>query len=55
MYDLAVKMSKDTNYLLWWAILGLTEQLLYEKVDRERYVTDLHALQPHVIRHNRTR
>ncbi|XP_064392878.1 cell division control protein 45 homolog [Halichondria panicea] len=54
MYELAMKMSRDSNDLLWWAILGLTEQLLYEKVDRERYVTDLHALQPYVIRHNRT-
>lgn len=58
-----------------WAIVGLTEQLLHEKIDRwevlpteellwvkclsisslrrERYVTDMHQLQPEVLRHNR--
>ena len=34
MYELAWKMSRDNNDLLWWAIIGLTEQLLYEKIDR---------------------
>ena len=34
MYELAWKMSRDDNDLLWWAIIGLTEQLLYEKIDR---------------------
>jgi fucose 4-O-acetylase-like acetyltransferase len=34
MYELAWKMSRDNNDLLWWAIIGLTEQLLYERIDR---------------------
>ena len=34
MYELAWKMSRDDNDLLWWAIIGLSEQLLYEKIDR---------------------
>ena len=34
MYELAWKMSRDNNDLLWWAIVGLTEQLLCEKIDR---------------------
>ena len=34
MYELAWKMSKDSNDLLWWAAVGLTHQYLYEKIDR---------------------
>ena len=34
MYELAWKMSRDNNDLLWWAIIGLTEQLLYERINR---------------------
>ena len=40
-----MKLSRDNNDLLWWAIIGLTEQLLYEKIDR--YVTALTP--PYVI------
>ncbi|XP_022797063.1 cell division control protein 45 homolog [Stylophora pistillata] len=36
MYELAWKMSKDSNDLLWWAAIGLTHQYLYEKIDRLR-------------------
>ncbi|KAL5477053.1 hypothetical protein EMCRGX_G023795 [Ephydatia muelleri] len=53
-FDLAWKLSKDNNELLWWAIVGLTEQLLYEKIDRERYVSDMYTLQPHVLRLNKS-
>ena len=53
MYELACKLNRDINELVWLGIAGLTEQLLYEKIDRERYVTDLHRLEPNVIRHNR--
>lgn len=34
MYELAWKMSKDSNDLLWWAAIGLTHQYLYERIDR---------------------
>nr|BAH83666.1 cell division cycle 45 [Patiria pectinifera] len=52
MYDLAWKMSKDTNDLLWWAIVGLTDQLLSKKIDRETYVLEATELNRHVARHN---
>lgn len=54
MYELALKLSKDSNDIIWLSIIGLTEQLLYEKIDREKYVTDMHQLQPEVLRHNRS-
>ena len=31
MYDLSYKMSRDNNDLLWWAIVGYTEQYLMLK------------------------
>ncbi|XP_072044064.1 cell division control protein 45 homolog [Amphiura filiformis] len=52
MHNLAWKMSKDTNDLLWWAIVGLTDQLLSKKIDREKYVSDVTELNRHVSRHN---
>ncbi|XP_072164043.1 cell division control protein 45 homolog [Diadema setosum] len=52
MYNLAWKRSKDTNDLLWWAIVGLTDQLLHKKIDREKYVSDVTELNRHVARHN---
>ncbi|XP_065190174.1 cell division control protein 45 homolog [Sycon ciliatum] len=45
MLELAHFMSKDNNDLVWWAIAGLTEQLLYQRIDREKYVTDAAQLQ----------
>lgn len=54
MYELAWKLTRDTNELLWLAITGLTEQLLHEKTDREKYVSEMHRLQPHVLRLNRS-
>jgi hypothetical protein len=31
MYELSWKMSRDNNDLLWWAIVGHTEQYLMLK------------------------
>ncbi|XP_015770499.1 PREDICTED: LOW QUALITY PROTEIN: cell division control protein 45 homolog [Acropora digitifera] len=55
MYELAWKMSKDSNDLLWWAAVGLTHQYLYEKIDSDKYVTDAQNLHEHVMRHNHGR
>ncbi|PIK60025.1 putative cell division control protein 45-like [Apostichopus japonicus] len=52
MYDLAWKLSQDTNDLLWWAITALTNQLIAKKIDREKYVSDVTELNRHVSRHN---
>jgi cell division control protein 45 len=54
LYELAWKLTRDNNELLWLAITGLTEQLLHEKTDREMYVTEMHRMQPHVLRLNRS-
>lgn len=52
MFDLAWMMSKDLNDMLWWAIVGLTDQWLHNKITQMKYVTDVGVLQRHVSRHN---
>ncbi|KXJ28983.1 cell division control protein 45 homolog [Exaiptasia diaphana] len=52
MYELAWKLSKDSNDLLWLAAIGLTDQYLNERVDSEKYVSDAETLHEHVMRHN---
>ncbi|XP_051006641.1 cell division control protein 45 homolog [Acomys russatus] len=52
MFDLAWVMSKDLNDMLWWAIVGLTDQWVHDKITQMKYVTDVGILQRHVSRHN---
>lgn len=52
MFELAWKLSKDTNNLLWLAIVGVTDQFIHFKTPREKYMEDIIALQSHVTRHN---
>ncbi|XP_032731789.1 cell division control protein 45 homolog [Lontra canadensis] len=52
MFDLAWMMSKDLNDMLWWAIVGLTDQWVQDKITQMKYVTDIGVLQRHVSRHN---
>lgn len=52
MFDLAWIMSKDSNDMLWWAIVGLTDQWAQDKITQMKYVTDVGILQRHVSRHN---
>ncbi|XP_071094476.1 cell division control protein 45 homolog [Haliotis cracherodii] len=52
MFELAWKMSKDTNDLLWLAIIGVSDQYVHFKTPRDKYMDDVMALQSHVARHN---
>lgn len=49
-FKLAWQMSKDTNYLLWLAIIGVHDQLMNDKIDRARYDKCYRFLQGHVSR-----
>lgn len=53
MYELAWKMSRDTNDLLWWAIVGHTEQYLSLKTEVEKYVVGVSNIRDHVSRLNK--
>ncbi|RUS81435.1 hypothetical protein EGW08_010819 [Elysia chlorotica] len=52
MFESAWKLSKDTNSLLWLAIVGVTDQYVHFKTPRDKYMEDVIALQSHVSRHN---
>lgn len=52
MFDLAWKLSKDSNELLWWTIVGATEQLMSEKTEQDKYLLATASLQNHVSRLN---
>lgn len=53
MFDLAWKMSRDNNDLLWWAIIGLTEQFVMNKTEPDKYIFSAATMQSHVSRLNR--
>jgi len=52
LYELAWNLSKDNNDLLWLGIVGLTEQYIFSKIDREKYFDDCTSIRNHVLRHN---
>ncbi|XP_068210074.1 cell division control protein 45 homolog [Palaemon carinicauda] len=52
MFDLAWKLSKDSNELLWWAITGATDLLMTEKTEQDKYLLMTASLQNHVSRLN---
>lgn len=54
MYELAWKMSRDNNDLLWWAIVGHTELLLTLKSEVDKYAIGSGNLRDHVSRLNAT-
>uniref|UniRef100_A0A3Q3ML85 CDC45 cell division cycle 45 homolog (S. cerevisiae) n=1 Tax=Mastacembelus armatus TaxID=205130 RepID=A0A3Q3ML85_9TELE len=51
-FELAWVLTKDTKDMLWWAIIGLTDQWVHDKITNMKYVTDIATMQRHVSRHN---
>ena len=35
MFEMAYQLNKASKEMLWWRIVGLTEQILHEKIDFE--------------------
>ncbi len=52
LFDLAWKSAKDNNDLLWWSIIGVSEQLANAKIDKDLYTRYIVELNSHVLRHN---
>lgn len=52
LFDLAWKSAKDNNDLLWWSIIGVTEQIINAKIDKDLYTRYVVELNSHVLRHN---
>lgn len=49
-FELAWQLSKDSLDLLWWAIVGVTEQLLLGKRETATYTLETQKIQSHVSR-----
>ena len=47
-YSLVQSLNKASNELLWLAIVGLTDQLVHERVEYEKYVGEAQVLQAEV-------
>ncbi|CAL8249179.1 unnamed protein product [Merluccius merluccius] len=52
IFELAWVLTKDTKDMLWWAVIGLTDQWVHDKITHMKYVTDIATMQRHVSRHN---
>ncbi|ETN60403.1 hypothetical protein AND_007978 [Anopheles darlingi] len=50
VFELAWHMSKDSIDLLWWAIVGVTEQKLLGKLESSSYTLLMQRIQSHVSR-----
>ena len=49
-YSLVQALNKSSNELLWMAIVGLTDQLVHERIEHEKYVGEAQLLQAEVGR-----
>lgn len=49
-FEMAWKLSKDNLDLLWWAIVGITEQLLLGRIESSTYTLECAQIQSHVSR-----
>ena len=47
-YSLVQALNKSSNELLWLAIIGLTDQLVHERIEHEKYVQEAQLLQAEV-------
>ncbi|CAH0549110.1 unnamed protein product [Brassicogethes aeneus] len=55
MFTLAWKVNLDDKNLLWLAIVALTEQMLFGKIENTQYALEIGTLQAHATRlHNKT-
>ncbi|XP_018497585.1 cell division control protein 45 homolog [Galendromus occidentalis] len=52
MFELCWKMSRDSTVILWYAIIGLSDQLVHRRIESDKYVTECGLLQGHMTRHD---
>ncbi|XP_059490079.1 cell division control protein 45 homolog [Neocloeon triangulifer] len=50
MFELAWKLTKDNLEILWWAVVGVTEQLVLDKIESHQFILEAGALQTHMLR-----
>ena len=52
LYDLASRLNKVTNELLWLGIIGFTDQIVHNKIDSGRWKVEMKAWRDEVYRLN---
>ncbi|XP_022171893.1 cell division control protein 45 homolog [Myzus persicae] len=50
MYDLAWKLHRETVDVLWWGIIGVTEQYIFGKTENMRYLKEVELIGDHIGR-----
>uniref|UniRef100_A0A2S2Q3I9 Cell division control protein 45 n=1 Tax=Sipha flava TaxID=143950 RepID=A0A2S2Q3I9_9HEMI len=50
MYDLAWKLHRESIDLLWWGIIGVTEQYILGKTENMRYLKEVELIGDHIGR-----
>ncbi|XP_050425869.1 cell division control protein 45 homolog isoform X2 [Adelges cooleyi] len=50
MFDLAWKLHRESIDLLWWGIVGVTEQYILGKTERMRYLKEVEVIGGHIGR-----
>ena len=48
MYNVAKMTHKNDNDMLWFAIVGLTDQFVHDKINRDQYITQILSFQDEV-------
>ena len=51
LYELAKQLNKVTNDILWWRIVGFTDQILHQKIDFEEEQFETMQCQKEVLLH----
>lgn len=49
-YELSVQLNKESRDMLWWRIVGLTDQILHQKCEEEEEQVELDACNREVLR-----
>lgn len=52
LYQMATKLNKDDNHMLWWAIVGLTKMFIHQQMDRLQYNELVEEFRGFVLRKN---
>ncbi|CAH1732907.1 unnamed protein product [Aphis gossypii] len=50
MYDLAWKLHRESVDVLWWGIIGVTEQFIFGKTENMRYLKEIELIGDHIGR-----
>ncbi|KCV71900.1 hypothetical protein H696_01309 [Fonticula alba] len=52
LYTMAVQLGRDSNKLLWWAIVGMTDQYINNRLTLAHYRAQVDFFKNETVRHN---